>query len=147
FASLRRHDLSGDRGADADQAKIGGGADRAGAGADRAQFGDGQVSERAASEENVESIAARWFARRRSGEMSAEESTALEAWLEADAAHKLAFDVVARSWARAGVMRTAPEILTLRARHRRSRNAWARYAPRALAAGLALLAISGASLL
>lgn len=72
-----------------------------------------------AAPETVERAAARWFARWRSGEMTEAETRELQGWLEADAAHRLAYDVVARAWVRAGLMRTAPEVLQLRARHRR----------------------------
>jgi transmembrane sensor len=82
--------------------------------------------------------AARWFARHRSGEMTEAQALELQAWLDADTAHRLAYDVVARAWASAGLMRTAPEVLTLRAQHRRSFPRLRRFAgSRAMAACLA----------
>jgi len=94
--------------------------------------------------EPVERLAARWFARRRSGEMSEVESRELQAWLDADAAHRSAYDVVSRAWVRAGLMRTSPEVLQLRARHRRSFPRTRRLlASRAMAASL-MFAIVGA---
>lgn len=90
----------------------------------------------------MERIAARWFARWRSGEMSEAESRELHQWLEADAAHRLAYDVVARAWVRAGLMRTAPEVLQLRAKHRRPFPRARRFfTSRALAACLAVAVI------
>lgn len=70
--------------------------------------------------ETVERAAARWFARRRSGEMNDADARDLQQWLDAEPSHRLAYDVVSRAWVRAGLMRTAPEVLQLRARHRRS---------------------------
>jgi transmembrane sensor len=94
--------------------------------------------------DTVERLAARWFARRRSGEMSEAEARELQAWLDADAAHRVAYDAVSRAWVRAGLMRTSPEVLHLRARHRRSFPRTRRLlASRALAASL-MVAVLGA---
>lgn len=68
--------------------------------------------------EPVERTAARWFARRRSGEITEAETAQLRLWLDENPENRLAYDVVARAWARAGLMRTTPEVLQLRARHR-----------------------------
>jgi transmembrane sensor len=94
--------------------------------------------------ETVERMAARWFARRRSGEMTPAEAAELETWLDQDAAHRLAYDVVSRAWASAGLMRTAPEVLTLRARHRRQPSLLRRFlTPPAIAACLAIATVAG----
>lgn len=97
--------------------------------------------------ETVESEAAGWFARERSGLMSGAESAALAAWLTADEAHQAAYDAVARSWAAVAITRSAPEILALRAEARRRpaperRRTFGRIA----AALVALAAVGGASL-
>ena len=42
--------------------------------------------------------AARWFARRRSGAMTAQELRELEVWLEQDSAHADAYEHLARLW-------------------------------------------------
>lgn len=103
------------------------------------------MSELRVAEDTIERTAARWFARRRSGEMSPADHAELEAWLEEDAAHRLAYDVVSRAWASVGLMRTAPEVLTLRARHRQPRRlSLGRL--QALAAGIAAVAVLGAGL-
>ena len=96
--------------------------------------------------ETVERTAARWFARRRSGEMTEAEAPELQAWLDADPAHRAAYDVVSRAWVRAGLMRSAPEVLQLRARHRKPFPRARRVlASRALAASLvaAVLGVGG----
>ncbi|HYG28307.1 MAG TPA: DUF4880 domain-containing protein, partial [Caulobacteraceae bacterium] len=95
-----------------------------------------------AKAEPVERTAARWFARRRSGEMSEAEGRELHAWLEADPAHRFAYDTIARAWARAGLMRTVPEVLQLRAKHRRPFPLTRRLlGSRAIAASLAAVAL------
>lgn len=93
--------------------------------------------------ETVERAAARWFARQRSGEMSDTEGQALQQWLDANPAHRFAYDVVARAWTRTGLMRSAPEVLQLRARHRRSFPRTRRlFASRAVAASLAMAVLA-----
>ncbi len=66
-----------------------------------------------------------WFARRRSGGMSAAEGAELEAWLAADPAHADAFAAAGRMWADTGMdaIREHPRILALRERglNRRAR--------------------------
>ena len=99
------------------------------------------------AQETVARAAARWFARQRSGEMNAAETHGLQAWLDRDPEHRLAYDVVARAWASAGLMRSAPEVLTLRARHRRPFPRVRRIlASRAMAACLAVAMVAGAGL-
>ncbi len=86
-----------------------------------------------------------WFARDRSGAMTAQEAADLHAWLEADPANREAMDEVARAWGRMELSREAPEILALRAGAYRRPVMTRRRAGWALAAGLAV-AIAGAGL-
>jgi transmembrane sensor len=85
--------------------------------------------------ETIESQATSWFARRRSGAMTAEETRALEAWLDADLRHRLAFEAVEALWGGFEQTRDAPEILSLRAGARkRPAPAWWRAAAGVVAA-------------
>ena len=59
-------------------------------------------------------VAAEWFARRRSGQMSLQEAGELEVWLELDPAHRAAFDAIARTWVMTQAVSTDPEVLALR---------------------------------
>jgi transmembrane sensor len=103
----------------------------------------GPATEDSGPPETVERAAARWLARRRSGEMTGVETARLEAWLDSDPAHRLAYDVVSRAWASVGLMRSEPEVLTLRARYRRSRSGLRRLlVPLALAAACLVVATS-----
>ncbi len=61
-------------------------------------------------------IAAGWFARRRSGDLTAADEAALQAWLEASPAHRRAYDSMRLAWAGAGALRTDPQVLALRER-------------------------------
>lgn len=65
-------------------------------------------------EGDVRDIAARWFARRRSGTMTEAETLALTRWLEEDAAHREAYLSVRRSWLGAGALRSDPQVLEMR---------------------------------
>ncbi len=97
-----------------------------------------------AAPDTVERAAARWFARRRSGEMSEAEARGLQTWIDADPAHRHAYDAVSRAWVRTGLMKTSPEVLQLRARHRRPFPLTRRMlASRAMAAGLAIAVLAG----
>ncbi len=89
--------------------------------------------------ETPEQAAARWFARRRSGRMSAQEAQALELWLAEDPEHRALFDQAEYWWGAAGALRADPSIMGLREsvsrRYRRPR-------PRALAAYAAAAALT-----
>jgi transmembrane sensor len=61
-----------------------------------------------------EAAASRWFARKRSGEMTAREAAELDAWLAADAEHRALFDQAEYWWGAASALRGDPEILKLR---------------------------------
>ncbi|MGE5501772.1 MAG: FecR family protein [Ignavibacteriales bacterium] len=69
--------------------------------------------------ETVESQATAWFARRRSGAMTADEARGLADWLDADLRHRLAFEAVEALWGGFEHPRDAPEILRLRASARK----------------------------
>jgi transmembrane sensor len=90
--------------------------------------------------EGVEGQATTWFARQRSGEMTAREAQGLQDWLDADLRHRLAFEAVEAVWGGFEHARNAPDVLTLRAGARRPAP---RFAWRA-AAGLAMAAVLGA---
>jgi transmembrane sensor len=59
-------------------------------------------------------IAADWFARKRSGQMSAHELRELHAWLDADIAHDAAFRRIAQTWDITRSIASDPEILAIR---------------------------------
>ena len=58
--------------------------------------------------EGVEGQATTWFARQRSGDMSAVEAQALADWLDADLRHRLAFEAVEALWGGFEHTRDAP---------------------------------------
>ena len=64
--------------------------------------------------ETIEALAARWFARKRSGEMTPAEAAELEAWLAADPEHRALYDQAEYWWGAANALRGDPEILKLR---------------------------------
>jgi len=88
--------------------------------------------------------AADWFARKRSGAMTAEDVQALQAWLTASPAHTDAFEEVAGAWSVAGALRSDPEILRVREQARRARAPGRRAA---IAASLAVALLGGWSAL
>jgi len=68
----------------------------------------------AALPETAEAAASRWFARKRSGEMTHDETAALDAWLAADPEHRALFDQAEYWWGAASALRGDPDILKLR---------------------------------
>lgn len=97
--------------------------------------------------ESVESLAAGWFARERSGLMTPEEAGDLAAWQAAAPEHQDAYEAVARSWAAVAITRSAPEIMALRAEARRKPGLERRQTIGRLAAAfVALAAVGGSSL-
>lgn len=91
-------------------------------------------------------IAADWFARRRSGKMTAAELAELQAWLE-EPDHAEAFRDVARGWEAAGAVRADPQILQVRESARRARPRARGFAAAATAATLMVAVIGGWSAL
>lgn len=89
-------------------------------------------------------IATAWFARRRSGAVTAEENAELERWLSSDPANRAAYDAVDLTWRAAEALRSDPEVLSLREEALK-----ARYLPRRrlFGAGLAAAVVAGAVLL
>jgi len=72
------------------------------------------MSEHDTLPETVEAAAARWFARKRSGMMTAQEAAALEVWLSRDPEHRAVFDQTEYWWGAASALRNDPNILALR---------------------------------
>ena len=71
-------------------------------------------------------IAAAWFARKRSGEMTEQEARELAAWLDADPAHRAAYDLAGEVWGAAEGVRANPTMLAIRERALRRRGlGWA----------------------
>ncbi|MBC2665504.1 FecR domain-containing protein [Novosphingobium flavum] len=67
--------------------------------------------------------AARWFARDRSGDMSEAQQQAFEQWLDADPAHRSAYEQCCATWEALDSVRTNPAILRMREQVR-SRRRW-----------------------
>ena len=86
-------------------------------------------------------VATAWFARQRSGAMTASDVVELEGWLASDPANRAAFDAVELTWRAAEALRADPEILSLREEALRPRG----FGRRGLmAAGLAAAILGGA---
>lgn len=87
-------------------------------------------------------IAAGWFARQRSGEMTSEDRATLRAWLEEDPAHRIAYLSVRRAWGGSAQLRADPQVLEIR-------ELWSRHQPRRalgrIAAALAAVAVLSSS--
>ena len=88
--------------------------------------------------------AADWFARKRSGKMTAEDLQELHVWLTRSPEHAAAFQEVAGAWDVAGAMRSDPEILRVREQARKARpRGWRA----GIAAGMAVAVLGGWSVL
>lgn len=87
-------------------------------------------------------IAAAWFARRRSGEMTEQEGRELAAWLDADPAHRKAWDLAHTVWGASEGVRSNPAMLQMRERAVRRRRFTRPAAGLAIAASL-LAAVFG----
>ncbi len=64
--------------------------------------------------DEIDDIAAAWYSRSRSGQISAEQEAELREWLDADPAHQSAFDAVERTWATLDLIRAHPRMLAMR---------------------------------
>jgi len=94
----------------------------------------------------IEAAACDWFARRRSGEMTARDERDLDAWLALDPAHRAALEEVERAWAGLEAFRSTPELLARRERARgRYRGVPRVWIARAAAVFAALAVIGGAA--
>jgi transmembrane sensor len=90
--------------------------------------------------EDIDDIAVRWFTRTGAGDMTATETAELEAWLDADPAHRAAFDAVGFTWQGIEPLRADPRIVAMqRGRPRR-------WAAQAIAASLAVMVLGGGGL-
>ena len=74
----------------------------------------GRQSEPIAPEHDPDNIAAQWFARQRSGEMTDEARLELRLWLEDDPANTAAYMAVRRTWGGTGSVRSDPRVLAMR---------------------------------
>lgn len=91
-----------------------------------------------AASRNIDDVAADWFTRAGAGDMTAAETAELESWLEADPAHRAAFDAVGFTWQGLEALRSDPRIMAMQ--RGRPRAAWL---PRAIAATLAIAVLGG----
>jgi transmembrane sensor len=88
-------------------------------------------------------IAAAWFARKRSGDMTEQEGRELAAWLDADPAHRAAWELAGQVWSASDGVRANPTMLSIRERALgRRRFGWAARGG-AIAASLALAVFGG----
>ncbi|HEX6867113.1 MAG TPA: FecR domain-containing protein, partial [Caulobacteraceae bacterium] len=94
--------------------------------------------------ETVTREAARWFARSRSGAMSARELRELEVWLAEDAARRAAYEHLARLWDGAESVRNDPEVMEMREAAARAQVARRWRTAVAIAASLLVVAFAGA---
>lgn len=89
--------------------------------------------------ETIDDIAVRWFTRSEAADFTAQEAEDLEAWFDADPAHRAAFDAVSFSWQGIEPLRADPRIQRLMQTRRR------RWLPQAIAACLAVAVLGGGS--
>jgi len=92
---------------------------------------------------DVDEAAAGWFLRRRSPDWSGEDARALDAWLDADPAHRASFADMAETWELAGRAAGGESLRAMRAqalaaRPERRHAPWAR-----IAAALAVVVLAG----
>jgi transmembrane sensor len=92
-----------------------------------------------AAHDGIDKAALAWFTRSRAGDMTAAEAAQLEAWLDADPAHRAAFDAVGFTWQGIEPLRADPRIVAMQGGRPRRR-----WLPQAIAASLAV-AVLGAS--
>lgn len=90
--------------------------------------------------EAIDDIAVRWITRSQSADFTTREGAELEGWLDADPAHRAAFDSVAFTWQGIEPMRSDPRI------QRMMRTRSRRWLPQAMAACLAVVVLGGGGL-
>ncbi|HEX6866902.1 MAG TPA: FecR domain-containing protein [Caulobacteraceae bacterium] len=90
--------------------------------------------------ESLDDIAVRWFTRREAPNFAPDEAAELEAWLDADPAHRAAYDAVAFTWQGIEPLRADPRIRAMQQGRPR------RWVARALAACLAVAVLGGGGL-
>ncbi len=96
--------------------------------------------------ETAKRAAARWFARRRSGTMSAQELRELEVWLAQDPAHRAAYDHLAQLWDGAETVRNDPEVMEMREAASRAQSVRRWRMAAAVAACFVVVCLAGAGL-
>ena len=93
-------------------------------------------------------VAAAWFSRERSGEMAEADALALQAWLDADPAHRAAYAEIRQAWAEAAAVRANPQVMAIRERWMASHARRRRFAAvRLVAASLIVAVLAGAGAL
>lgn len=90
--------------------------------------------------------AAQWFARRRSGAMTAQELRELEVWLAQDQANRAAYDHLARLWGGAESVRNDPEVMEMREAASRAQTLRRWRLATAIAACFVVVCLAGAGL-
>jgi transmembrane sensor len=89
--------------------------------------------------DRIDEAALAWFTRSKAGDMTAAESAQLEAWLDADPAHRAAFDAITFTWTGIEPLQPDPRIIAMQ-RGRPQR----RWLPQTIAASL-VAAVLGSS--
>ena len=84
--------------------------------------------------DRIDQAALEWFTRSMAGDMTAAEAARLDAWLDADPAHRAAFDEVSFTWQGIEPLRADPRIVAMQAGRPRRR-----WLPQAIAASLVSL--------
>ncbi|HEX5776807.1 MAG TPA: FecR domain-containing protein [Caulobacteraceae bacterium] len=91
--------------------------------------------------DRVDAAALEWFTRSKAGDMTAAEAAQLDAWLDADPAHRAAFDEVSFTWQGIEPLRADPRIAAMQAGRPRRR-----WLPQAIAASLVAAVLSASGL-
>jgi transmembrane sensor len=104
----------------------------------------GRHPEPTGPENDPHHIAARWFARQRSGEMTHDARLELRLWLEEEPANTAAYAEVRRAWGGSGSVRSDPRVLAMREHWKSVDAAPAWFPGRAVAASIvaALLVVA-----
>jgi len=90
-------------------------------------------------------IAAAWFSRERSGELTGAETAALKAWLDENPAHQAAYADIRLAWGSAAAVRDDPQVMAIREQWTKRHQHRRRHGMvRALAACLIVAVLAGA---